>query len=107
MKNKESIKIILESFDHFVLSKAVNEIIVTVKRTGAGIKGPIPMPTKIQKFCVNRSPHVYKDSREQYEIRTSKRILIISPTAQTVDALMKLNLSAGVEIKIALNGTKN
>ncbi|NBR95056.1 MAG: 30S ribosomal protein S10 [Proteobacteria bacterium] len=107
MKNKESIKIILESFDHFVLSKAVNEIIVTVKRTGAGIKGPIPMPTKIQKFCVNRSPHVDKDSREQYEIRTSKRILIISPTAQTVDALMKLNLSAGVEIKIALNGTKN
>jgi len=107
MKNKESIKIILESFDHFVLSKAVNEIIVTVKRTGAGIKGPIPMPTKIQKFCVTRSPHVDKDSREQYEIRTSKRILIISPTAQTVDALMKLNLSAGVEIKIALNGTKN
>ena len=107
MKIKESIKIILESFDHFVLSKAVNEIIVTVKRTGAGIKGPIPMPTKIQKFCVNRSPHVDKDSREQYEIRTSKRILIISPTAQTVDALMKLNLSAGVEIKIALNGTKN
>jgi small subunit ribosomal protein S10 len=107
MKNKESIKIILESFDHFVLSKAVNEIIVTVKRTGAGVKGPIPMPTKIQKFCVTRSPHVDKDSREQYEIRTSKRILIISPTAQTVDALMKLNLSAGVEIKIALNGTKN
>ena len=65
------------------------------------------MPTKIQKFCVTRSPHVDKDSREQYEIRTSKRILIISPTAQTVDALMKLNLSAGVEIKIALNGTKN
>ena len=107
MINKESIKITLESFDHFVLSKAVKEIIATVKRTGAGIKGPIPFPTKIEKFCVTRSPHVDKDSREQYEIRTSKRILIISPTAQTVDALMKLNLSAGVEIKIALNGTKN
>ena len=74
MINKESIKITLESFDHFVLSKAVKEIIATVKRTGAGIKGPIPFPTKIQKFCVTRSPHVDKDSREQYEIRTSKRI---------------------------------
>jgi len=100
MTNKESIKITLESFDHFVLSKAVNEIIVTVKRTGAGIKGPIPLPTKIEKFCVTRSPHVDKDSREQYEIRTSKRILIISPTAQTVDALMKLELPSGVDVEI-------
>jgi small subunit ribosomal protein S10 len=102
---KESIKITLESFDHLVLNKAMNEIIVTVRRTGAAIKGPIPLPTKIEKFCVIRGPHVDKDSREQFEIRSSKRLLIISPTAQTVDALMKLSLSAGVNIKIAINGT--
>ncbi len=107
MKNKESIKITLESFDHFVLNKAMNEIIGTVRRTGAAIKGPIPLPTKIQKFCVLRGPNVVKDSREQFEIRSSKRLLIISPTTQTVDALMKLNLSAGVNIKIALNENKN
>lgn len=105
MKNKESIKITLESFDHLVLNKAMSEIIGTVRRTGAAIKGPIPLPTKIQKFCVIRGPHVDKDSREQFEIRSSKRLLIISPTAQTVDALMKLNLSAGVNIKIAINGS--
>jgi len=107
MRNKESIKITLESFDHLVLNKAMNEIISTVKRTHAEVKGPIPLPTKIQKFCVIRGPHVDKDSREQFEIRSSKRLLIIAPTAQTVDALMKLNLSAGVSIKIAINGTKN
>ena len=107
MKNKESIKITLESFDHLVLHKAMEEINSTVKRTGATIKGPIPLPTKIQKFCVIRGPHVDKDSREQFEIRSSKRLLIIVPTAQTVDALMKLNLSAGVNIKIAVNETKN
>lgn len=107
MKNKESIKITLESFDHLVLNKAMDEIINTVRRTGALIKGPIPLPTKIQKFCVIRGPHVDKDSREQFEIRSSKRLLIIVPTAQTVDALMKLNLSAGVNIKIAVNETKN
>ena len=107
MKNKESIKITLESFDHFVLNKAMNEINGTVRRTGAAIKGPSPLPTKIQKFCVLRGPHVDKDSREQFEIRSSKRLLIISPTTQTVDALMKLNLSAGVNIKIALNENKN
>lgn len=107
MKNKETIKITLESFDHFVLSRSMNEIIATVRRTGAGIKGPIPLPTKIQKFCVIRGPHVDKDSREQFEIRSSKRLLIISPSSQTVDALMKLNLSSGVSIKIAINGSKN
>ena len=106
-KNKESIKLTLESFDHLVLNKAMDEIINTVRRTGAVIKGPIPLPTKIQKFCVIRGPHVDKDSREQFEIRSSKRLLIVVPTAQTVDALMKLNLSAGVNIKIAVNETKN
>ena len=104
MSNKEGIKISLESFDHVVLNKAMQEIINTVKRTGAAVKGPIPLPTKIQKFTVIRGPHVDKDSREQFEIRSSKRLLIITPTSQTVDALMKLSLSAGVNIKIALNG---
>lgn len=106
MSNKEGIKISLESFDHVVLNKAMREIISTVKRTGASIKGPIPLPTKIEKFTVIRGPHVDKDSREQFEIRSSKRLLIISPTVQTVDALMKLNLSSGVDIKIAINGSK-
>jgi small subunit ribosomal protein S10 len=104
MSNKEGIRISLESFDHSVLNKAMQEIINTVKRTGANVKGPIPLPTKIKKFTVIRGPHVDKDSREQFEIRSSKRLLIISPTAQTVDALMKLNLSSGVNIKIAING---
>jgi small subunit ribosomal protein S10 len=104
VNNTESIKITLESYDHLVLNKAMNEIIATVRRTGAGIIGPIPLPTKIQKFCVIRGPHVDKDSREQYEIRSSKRLLIITPTAQTVDSLMKLSLSAAVNIKIAING---
>ncbi len=107
MSSKEGIKISLESFDHVVLNKAMKEIISTVKRTGASIKGPIPLPTKIEKFTVIRGPHVDKDSREQFEIRSSKRLLIISPTVQTVDALMKLNLSSGVDIKIAINGLKN
>ena len=96
MKNKEGIKISLESFDHVVLNKAMKEIISTVKRTGASVRGPIPLPTKIEKFTVIRGPHVDKDSREQFEIRSSKRLLIISPTVQTVDALMKLNLSVVV-----------
>lgn len=107
MVGKEGIKISLESFDHSVLNKAMQEIIVTVRRTGAGIQGPIPLPTKLKKFTVIRGPHVDKDSREQFEIRSSKRLLIISPTTQTVDALMKLNLSSGVNIKIAINGAKN
>jgi small subunit ribosomal protein S10 len=107
MKNKEGIKISLESFDHVVLIKAMQEIISTVKRTGASVRGPIPLPTKIKKFTVIKGPHVDKNGREQFEIRSSKRLLIISPTVQTVDALMKLNLSAGVDIKIAINGAKN
>jgi len=107
MRNKDNIKIVLESFDHAVLNRSAIEIINTVKKTGAIVKGPIPLPTKIQKFCVIRGPHVDKDSREQFEIRSSKRLLIIVPTQQTVDALMKLNLSAGVNIRIAINGSKN
>ena len=104
---KENIKISLESFDNKVLDRAMFEIISTVKKTGAEIKGPVPLPTKIKKFTVIKGPHVDKDSREQFEVRSSKRLLIITPTAQTVDALMKLSLSAGVNIKIALNESKN
>jgi len=107
MISKEGIKISLESFDSKILDIAVQEIINTVKRTGAIFYGPIPLPTKIKKFTVIRGPHVDKDSREQFEIRSSKRLLIISPTSQTVDALMKLNLSSGVNIKIAINGAGN
>ena len=94
----------MKAFDANILSQAVQEIVGTVKRTGATVVGPIPLPTNIKKFTVIRSPHVYKRSMEQYEIRSLKRLLIIIPTPQTVEALMKLNLSAGVNIKISLNG---
>lgn len=104
MKNsQEIIKITLQSFDHYILNKAMNEIIATVRRTGARIKGPISMPTKIRRFCVIRGPHVDKDSREHFEIQSSKKILIIVPGSSTVDSLMKLNLSAGVSVKISIN----
>ena len=99
--NIEVIKISLKSFDNNILNKAITEIASTVRRTGATIKGPVPLPTKIKKFTVIKSPHVNKDSREQFEIRSYKRLLIIIPTLQTVDALMKLNLSAGVDIKMS------
>ena len=104
MKEKEGIRIVLKAFDANILNQAVQEIVGTVKRTGATVVGPIPLPTNIKKFTVIRSPHVYKRSMEQYEIRSLKRLLIITPTPQTVEALMKLNLSAGVNIKISLNG---
>ncbi|MDB2550773.1 30S ribosomal protein S10 [Rickettsiales bacterium] len=99
--NIEVIKISLKSFDNNILNRAITEIVSTVRRTGATIKGPVPLPTKIKKFTVIKSPHVNKDSREQFEIRSYKRLLIIIPTLQTVDALMKLNLSAGVDIKMS------
>ena len=104
MKEKEGIRIVLKAFDANILNQAVQEIVGTVKRTGATVVGPIPLPTNTKKFTVIRSPHVYKRSMEQYEIRSLKRLLIIIPTPQTVEALMKLNLSAGVNIKISLNG---
>jgi small subunit ribosomal protein S10 len=104
MSQKEGIKISLESFDHSVLTKSMNEILSTVRRTGASVVGPIPMPKKIKKFTVIKGPHVDKDSREQFEIRSFKMLLIIVPAPQTVDALMKLSLSAGVSIKISING---
>ena len=99
----QNIRIRLKSFDHRILDKSTGEIVATAKRTGAGVRGPIPLPTRIEKFTVNRSPHVNKKPREQFEIRTHKRMLdIIDPTPQTVDALMKLDLAAGVDVEIKL-----
>jgi len=97
----DRIRIKLKAFDHKLLDGAVSEIIDTVIRTGARIAGPIPLPTKIHKYCVLRSPHVDKKSREQFEMRVHRRILdILNPTTQTMDELMKTDLSAGVEIEI-------
>jgi small subunit ribosomal protein S10 len=99
----QKIRVCLKSYDHRLLDKSVMEIVDTVRRTGASVAGPIPLPTKINKFCVLRSPHVDKKSREQFEIRTHKRLLdILEPTQQTVDALMKLELSAGVDVEIKM-----
>ena len=99
--NNQYIRIRLKSFDHRLLDKSVKEIISTAKRTGARIRGPVPLPTKIEKFTILTSPHVDKDARDQYEIRTHKRLLdILEPTSKTTDALMSLGLSAGVDARI-------
>ncbi len=93
----------MKAFDHKLLDQSSLEILETAKRTGAKIAGPIPLPTKIERYTVLRSPHVDKKSREQFEIRTHKRMLdILEPTQQTVDALMRLDLSAGVEVEIKM-----
>ena len=97
----QNIRIRLKAFDHRVLDQATGEIAETARRTGALIRGPIPMPTRIEKFTVNRGPHIDKKSREQFEIRTHKRLIdIVQPTNKTIDALNKLSLPAGVDIKI-------
>jgi small subunit ribosomal protein S10 len=99
----QNIRIRLKAFDHRILDQSAGEIINTAKRTGADVRGPIPLPTRIEKFTVLRSPFIDKKSREQFEIRTHKRVLdIIDPTPQTVDALMKLDLAAGVDVEIKL-----
>jgi small subunit ribosomal protein S10 len=99
----QRIRIRLKAYDYRLLDRSVAEIVETAKRTGANIAGPIPLPTKIKKFTVLRSPHVDKKSREQFEIRTHKRLIdIVQPTPETVDALMKLSLSAGVDVEIKL-----
>ena len=96
-------RIRLKAFDHRILDSSTSEIVNTAKRTGAQVRGPIPLPTRIEKYCVLRSPHIDKKSREQFEIRIHKRLLdIIDPTPQTVDALMKLDLAAGVDVEIRL-----
>ncbi|MBI5180273.1 MAG: 30S ribosomal protein S10 [Nitrospirae bacterium] len=99
----QKIRIRLRAYDHRLLDQSVSEIVQTAKRTSAKIIGPVPLPTKINKVTVLRSPHVDKKSREQFEIRTHKRLIdIIDPTPQTVDALMKLDLAAGVDVEIKL-----
>ncbi|MGP1253600.1 30S ribosomal protein S10 [Algihabitans albus] len=101
----QNIRIRLKAFDHRVLDQSTGEIVNTAKRTGAQVRGPIPLPTKIERFTVLRSPHIDKKSREQFEIRTHKRLLdIVDPTPQTVDALMKLDLASGVDVEIKLKG---
>ena len=101
--DQQNIRIRLKAFDHRVLDQSTGEIVNTAKRTGAQVRGPIPLPNRIQKFTILRGPHVDKKSREQFEIRTHKRLLdIIDPTPQTVDALMKLDLAAGVDVEIKL-----
>ncbi len=99
----QNIRIRLRAFDHRVLDQSTLEIVNTARRTGAQVRGPIPLPTRIERFTVLRSPHIDKKSREQFEIRTHKRLLdIIDPTPQTVDALMKLDLASGVDVEIKL-----
>ena len=100
---EQNIRIRLKAYDHRVLDTSAKEILETAKRTGADVRGPIPLPTRIEKFTVLRSPHIDKKSREQFEIRTHKRLMdIIDPRPQTVDALMKLDLAAGVDVEIKL-----
>ncbi len=99
----QKIRIRLKAYDYRLLDQSAAEIVDTAKRTGAKVVGPIPLPTSINKFCVLRSPHVDKKSREKFEVRTHKRLMeILEPTQQTVDALMKLDLSAGVDVEIKL-----
>lgn len=103
MAAKQIIRIRLQGFDHRVLDQSTSDIVKTVKRTGARVAGPIPLPTRIERFSVNRSPHVNKKSMEQFEIRTHKRVLdIVDPTAKTVDDLKKLSLPAGIDITIKI-----
>jgi ribosomal protein S10 len=100
----QRIRIKLKSFDHRLIDQSTKEIVDTAKRTGARVKGPIPLPTRKERYTVLISPHVNKDARDQYEIRTHKRLMdIVDPTDKTVDALMKLDLAAGVDVQIKLN----
>lgn len=102
MQNQQ-IRIRLKAFDHRLIDQSTQEIVETAKRTGAQVRGPIPLPTRKERFTVLISPHVNKDARDQYEIRTHKRVLdIVQPTDKTVDTLMKLDLAAGVEVQISL-----
>lgn len=104
MVENQKIRISLKAFDHKMIDRSALEIVDTARRTGALVMGPIPLPTKIEKYTLLRSPHVNKKARDQFEIRTHKRILdIVQPTDKTVDALMKLDLAAGVDVEIKLN----
>ncbi len=104
MATNQNIRIRLKAFDHRLIDNSAKEIVETAKRTGAQVKGPVPLPTKKERFTVLISPHVNKDARDQYELRTYKRLMdILEPTDKTVDALMKLELPAGVDVQIKLN----
>jgi small subunit ribosomal protein S10 len=104
MAANQTIRIRLKAFDHRLIDRSALEIVETAKRTGARVKGPIPLPTRKERFTILVSPHVNKDARDQYEIRTHKRLMdIVDPTDKTVDALMKLDLAAGVDVQIKLN----
>ncbi len=101
--DNQNIRIRLKAFDHRILDQSTSEIVSTARRTGAKIRGPIPLPTSLNRFTVLKGPHVDKKSREQFEMRTHKRVLeIVEPTPQTVDALMKLDLASGVDVEIKL-----
>jgi small subunit ribosomal protein S10 len=101
---KQRIRIRLKAFDHRLIDQSASEIVETAKRTGAQVLGPIPLPTKKERYTVLISPHVNKDARDQYELRTHKRLMdIVEPTDKTVDALMRLDLAAGVDVQIKLN----
>ena len=100
---QQKIRIVLRAFDHKILDLSAAQIVEAAERTGAGVSGPVPLPTSIRRFCVIRSPHVDKDSREHFEIRTHKRLIdILKPTPKAIDALTRLNLPAGVDISIKL-----
>ncbi|HET6725505.1 MAG TPA: 30S ribosomal protein S10 [Gammaproteobacteria bacterium] len=100
----QNIRIRLKAFDYRLIDKSAREIVDTAKRTGAQVKGPVPLPVKCERYTVLKSPHVNKDARDQYEIRTHKRLMdIVDPNDKTVDALMKLDLAAGVDVQIKLN----
>ena len=101
--SREKIRIRLKAYDHEIIDQSAKMIVETAKKTGAGISGPVPLPTEKNVYCVIRSPHKYKDSREHFEMRTHKRLIdIIDPTPKTVDSLMRLDLPAGVDIEIKL-----
>ncbi|PKB78458.1 MAG: 30S ribosomal protein S10 [SAR202 cluster bacterium Io17-Chloro-G9] len=103
MVTRQKVRITLKAFDHKMLDLSAGQIVETAERTGARIAGPVPLPTHIRRFCVIRSPHVDKDSREHFEIRTHKRLIdILDPTSKTIDSLTRLNLPAGVDISIKL-----
>lgn len=101
--SKQKIRIVLKSYDHTVLDSSAEQIVEAAERTGAAVAGPIPLPTAIKRFCVIRSPHVDKNSREHFELRTHKRLVdIVGPTSKTIDALTRLNVPAGVDVSIKL-----
>jgi small subunit ribosomal protein S10 len=104
MATNQNIRIRLKAFDHRLIDKSAHEIVNTAKRTGATVKGPVPLPTKVERFTVLISPHVNKDARDQYELLTHKRLMdIVDPTDKTVEALMQLELPAGVDVQLKLN----